>query len=288
MVTHDGGCTEGSLDTQSFPAYARLLEACQEYADISGCRFPKGCLQQFEAPAPEEKSAQPSKMQVATTKAAPVVKEFKDRLLRQEKELIESLEAAHRRVMSESVRNGVVATCRELELWPPEPAPKGIAEDDCAFEDMSEVLPVIAQRVYNDEMRRNKEEVLQFLSRRAVTASFIVDFATEVGVDLPLSETHRQMLQEFMDRVDDWIRSRGQEQQANPTGTSPLASRARQAILLGIGSAAAASGLRQQVKEQWSKNWESTGGTIFNIAMMGLAAAAAAATVHRAAARGRK
>jgi len=212
-----------------------------------------------------------------------VLKEFADRLTLREKELMDALEVAHRRLMSESVRNAIVSTCRQLELWPPRPAPAGVEDDDCAFEDTLAPLPVIALRAYHEEVRRSKEEALHNLSKRANTASFILDFASDVGVDLPQSELHQQMLNEFMSRVEEWVR--GQEDQAGP---SSLGARARKAILAALGAYGAAGGLREQAKVRWSKNWESTGGTFLNIAMVGLAMAAGAATVHRTIARGRK
>lgn len=274
----DRGDANGCLDLESFPVFVPLLEACQDYARLSGCRFPRGALQTFE-----ELSGSEKEMLSARRKAAPLVIEFKARLKQQEQELLETVQRAYRLLMNESVRNAIVAMCRELDLWPPKPPPAGILADDCAYEDTSAPLPEIAQRAYNDEARRGREDVLQPLLKRATTASFIVDFATEVGVEMPAqSQLHLSMLEEFMSRAEEWgpgPDARGQ------VGSS---ARARKALMGGLGSGRAAESLRLQVKDRWSKNWESTGGTLLNVATVGLAMAAAAITVHRSVARGRK
>jgi len=283
---------ERCLDLQSFPSFAPLLEACEDYAQHTGCRFVHGALQDFES---EELYEDQGSYQACRTedgrdhiklevmkKAAPMVIQFKERLLLPDSDLQETVARAYRLVMTESVRNGIVATCRELDLWPPPPA-LSVPDDDCAFEDTSAPLALIAQRCYNDELRRGKEEALQPLLKRATTASFIVDFATEVGAEMPaLSELHQQMLQEFMSRVDEFVGGHSFQVESS----SSLGARARQAFLEGIGPGGAAEGLRRQVKVRWSKNWDTTGGTMLNIAMVGLAMAASAATLHRVARRG--
>lgn len=90
---------------------------------------------------------------------------------------------------------------QELALWPP----KGveIPLDDCAFEDTTAPLPLIAQRAYNDERRR--DEALPTLRRKAATASFVTDFVADAGVAVPpLAESYQVMLEEFMRRVEEW------------------------------------------------------------------------------------
>jgi hypothetical protein len=275
--THTGN-SDGGLDLQSFVPFAPLLEACQDFAALTGYRFRNGDLQAFEALCPKDDQMLP-----AMEKAKPVVVEFQQRLAQREQELLDVLLHAHRLLMNESVRNAIVSTCRELDLWPPKPSPSSILDDDCAFEDTAAPLPSIAQRAYNDEMRRNSENVLQPLCRRAETASFLVDFATEVGVELPLGKLHQDMLQEFMSRVEEWVQSLGG--QHADSGQVPLGERARKAILKGLGPGSAPDALKKQVKDRWSKNWESTGGTLLNLAIVGLAMAAGAATVSRAVSR---
>jgi hypothetical protein len=226
-------------------------------------------------------SSENNAMVAAQRKAAPLVREFHEKLKLGDKELMDATLRAYHLSMSEGVRRGIIATCQELDLWPPSSSPQGIPPEDCAYEDTAEPLVVIAQRIYNDEMRREKDDGMRQLSRRANTASFIVDFAIEQGVKMPpLSESHTQMLEEFMARVAEW--TQGRQDQPGP---SSISTRARRAFLAGLGPGSAAEQLRQQIKAQWSKNWETTAGTLINISMVALAAAAGAATLHRMARR---
>merc|ERR1712190_33847 len=93
--------------------------------------------------------------------------------------------------------------------WPPTLSQVGVEDDDCSYEDVSSSLPVIAQRMFNDEIRRKNTLIgvggLSRLRRRAMTASFIIDFAQEAGVEIPdMPETHVMMLQEFSCRIAEW------------------------------------------------------------------------------------
>merc|ERR1719183_3324816 len=61
---------------------------------------------------------------------------------------------------------------------------------------------MIAQRLYNDQLRRQRNEGLQGRQqKRAMTAAFLVDFAHHAGAKLPESpETYQSLLQEFSNR----------------------------------------------------------------------------------------
>lgn len=271
----------GKLDTETFQPFSELLEACQEYAELSGCRFQKRDFRKQESEFPS--GAKPSPMQDATRKAAPKVEEFTRRVLAKEEALRECVERAHRFVMTESVRAGIVATCREVGLWPPQPKPLEVLDDDCAFQDTTAPLVVIAQRAFNDEMRRSQDALLQPLSRRATTASFLVDFVTEAGLPPPtLSSQHYEMLEEFMTRVDEWM---GKNANVHHAGDRP-ATLAKEALLRGLSyGGATAEAARQQVMARWSKNWETPTGTLLNVAAAGLAMAAGFAAMKSASRR---
>eukprot|EP00440_Ansanella_granifera_P019458 gb/GFBE01021137.1/.p1 GENE.gb/GFBE01021137.1/~~gb/GFBE01021137.1/.p1 ORF type:complete len:274 (+),score=53.66 gb/GFBE01021137.1/:1-822(+) len=264
------------LDSEAFAPFREFLEACQDYAELSGCRF---LMRDFRD---EAMGRQSSAMQAAAQKAADVVKTFSQRLLSEEEALRDCVERAHRFVMTESVRAGIVATCREVGLWPPAPRPTDVAEDDCAYQDTTSPLPVIAQRAYNDEACRQRDQLLQPLVRRATTASFIVDFATEVGFPPPkLNDQHHEMLEEFMSRVEEWMAGRASGHNAL-TGSS-ASELARSALLKGLSHGGmAAESARQQVKTRWSKNWETPAGTVLNVAAAGLAIVAGFAAMKRA------
>merc|ERR1712039_509946 len=91
---------------------------------------------------------------------------------------------------AESMRNVMMATCQRLELWPPTPTPNGIADTDCCYKEIAAPIEVIAQRLYNDETRREERAASSVdgvapMRRKAATACFIVDFAGAAGVTLP-------------------------------------------------------------------------------------------------------
>jgi hypothetical protein len=266
--------SDSLLDVYSFPAFKPLLEACQEYARITGSRFPKGALKDLE-----ENAGKDSKAVSELRKSAGVVSEFRSRLIQRDEGLIQCLKFAYQQVMTESVRNGIVATCRELDLWPPEPPPADVFDDDCAWQDLTVPLPIIAQRTFNDNVKRGQNQVLRPLHLQAITASFIVDFATDVGAASELSsptDMHKEQLTEFMMRVDEWVQTN-----AASTGSKPRAQRARDAFVKGLGPGGVADNMRQQVLARWTKNWETPEGTVTNMAIIGLGAVALAAAVHR-------
>ncbi|CAJ1419914.1 unnamed protein product [Effrenium voratum] len=263
--------TESKLDADAFPAFGGLLEACQDYASLSGGRFQGHAF---------EKESGEGDFKAAVRKAAAKVREFRKRLHASEPALLETVDSAYRLVMAEGVRAGIVATCQEMGLWP---SNADVPEDDCSFQDTSAPLPVIAQRAFNDQKRR-EEELLQPLQRKATTASFIVDFFTEAGLQLPsLSENHRDMLDEFMKRVEEWSAT-----------TSSLGSldlrcpmlRAQRALAQSLASGGRGlESAQRRVAQRWAKNWDTPTGTALNVATAALAVGATLAALKRARAR---
>merc|ERR1719436_624537 len=99
-----------------------------------------------------------------------------------------------------------------LDLFPPNPPPTDVGDDDCAYEDVSAPLPMVAQRLYNDQARRvcGPLEGVGRLHRRAMTAAFIVDFAEVSGFKLPaIPETQQSMLREISARVNEEAKRQG-------------------------------------------------------------------------------
>lgn len=219
--------TEG-LDESSFRHFAPLLHASQEYALHTGCRFRVGNdngidnlaafdgIDNLAAALAEvagcsiegDPSIPPTGSQLAAkVHAMPTIKKFAERLKTGEPELLEEVDKAFRIIVAESARNMMIATVKGLGLFPPSPAPAGISEEDCCFEDASAPMPVIAQRLYNDYVRRERDECShkRRLQRRSLTAAFLVDFAYEAGVTLPtIPETYQTLLQEFASRNSDF------------------------------------------------------------------------------------
>lgn len=261
------------LDAQAFPPFGELLEACQDYAILSGCRFQSYA---FDGSDVSGKMANLEEWKAAVQKAMPKVNEFRKRVQAQEPLLMESIDLAFRLISAEGVRSGIVATCQEMGLWPPNDV--SISDDDCAFQDTTAPLPLIAQRAYNDEMRREREESLQMVYRKATTASFLVDFVTEAGLTLPsLTESYREMLDEFMKRVEEW--SQGASSRFD---LCPLA-RAGKALNAGLAKGGlAAEAAKDRVQQRWSQNWDTRAGTAVNVVATALAVTATVVAMRRA------
>merc|ERR1719410_2049459 len=165
-----------------------------------------------------------------------------------------------------------------LDMFPPQPSPEDIDSEDCAYEDVSAPLPVVAQRLYNDQARRKSDALggPGRLDKRALTAAFITEFAEEVGVTLPtIPETQRSMLQDLSERIAEETQRRDSDEAET--------SRVQDDFLHGLGAGAAAEGLRQDASKWWAANWQTVAWGAAGVAVLG-AAAMASATVASASA----
>merc|ERR1719161_2753186 len=114
--------------------------------------------------------------------------------------------------MAESVRTAMISTCKELELFPPPPLKKGpliVEDEDCAYEDCTAPLPVIGQRLYNDNQKRLAYGECEGRAQQktlVLTALFLTDFAEFAGMTTPpFSPTARSMLSDFAISVAKWM-----------------------------------------------------------------------------------
>jgi hypothetical protein len=144
----------------------------------------------------------PSHRILAEVGAGPTIEDFTTRLQTGEATLLEELGMAVDIMMAEGVRNSMRAKCKQLGLWPPLPAPANVDPHDCFFQDSDASLPVIAQRLYNDERRRalasSRLHGMDLEHACAATASFIVDFAQSAGTPLPqMSAKYEERLCSF-------------------------------------------------------------------------------------------
>mmetsp|Transcript_195 Transcript_195/g.742 ORF Transcript_195/g.742 Transcript_195/m.742 type:complete len:303 (+) Transcript_195:82-990(+) len=248
----DSGC----LDEGLFRHFAPLLRVSQPYASQSGCRFRHASfdgLADIGTSCTSEDVQRPRRVAsprlAAKLGAAPAVSAFAARLREGEEGLVEEVERAHRVVMAESVRNAMKGMFQSMEMFPPKTPPPEVYDTDCTFEDVYAPLLVVAQRLYNDEVRRLMDGS-QRLYRRAVTAAFLVDFAECAGMALPpVPETYMSMLQEVSTRVADELERSGADRAAQQG--------ARTAFLQGLGRGAASDALRQEVKKWWAGRWPS-------------------------------
>mmetsp|Transcript_66929 Transcript_66929/g.160280 ORF Transcript_66929/g.160280 Transcript_66929/m.160280 type:complete len:327 (+) Transcript_66929:83-1063(+) len=240
------------LDEDAFPRSRAFLHGCQGYAERSGCRFRgedfRGICDDLlvsEATSPSSKRSSRSSPKAADQASAevplvgaarakdsgplltvklqaePALREFAARLHSKDEGLEEELDRALRIVLAESARNAMIATFQALELWPPSPPPPGVDEEDCAYQDVSAPLPEVAQRLYNDSVRRlmDTNGVLQGLEVRARTASFMIDFAQAIGIPLPeTSGTHAELMKEFAASVSAWEKQQSHDLRATCFG----------------------------------------------------------------------
>jgi len=199
---------QNPLDETYFPSFAPLVSASQEYAKLSGCRFmikafrgiecrPDNCIPIVS----EDRAGDAGPLLSAKLHAASQVYKFADLLQNGDAELHDDLHRAFDLVIKESARNSMIASCKAADFFPPPCLDNGVDSEDCSWDAVSSTsVAVIAQRLYNDESRRLQNTVdgrnLELV--RAKTASFIVDFAAEVGVVLPQSAcNHLDMVQQF-------------------------------------------------------------------------------------------
>jgi len=233
------GASSLRLDQNAFKNFWPLLDDSRDYARLSGCRFRSRSFDGIDSDDSPRQEPEASftagvhsddadkRLAAARAQAAPAVYRFAKRLRAGETALLEELDKAFRIVMAEGVRSAMIATCQLLELWPPSAAPAGVANDDCTFQDVSAPVPVIAQRLYNDEKQRRRmagsEGGADPMSRMAMMASFIVEFASAAGVPLPESpKTYEMMLSEFKAQAMAWEQRQGEKDSTPKTPTSPV------------------------------------------------------------------
>jgi hypothetical protein len=266
LVTED---QRFQLDVDAFPAFCALLEACKEYAAITGGRF---SISDFRCKDSEKSQSNSDERGAVCLACRDTVLAFEVALTEAQaatatpSDMIQEVQEAYRLCMSESVRNGMKATFSQLRLWPPSPELLGgaiIDENDCAYQDMSKPLPVIAQQCFNDERHRMRGPFSTEFHRRTLTASFLLDFAVASGMRLTsMPDTQRVMLEEFARLVEEWTKGQG-----------AATSHARTAFLNGLGVNPAAAVARIKVTEWWKDNWQSVAWTTAAVGVIALGVA---------------
>mmetsp|Transcript_84218 Transcript_84218/g.234931 ORF Transcript_84218/g.234931 Transcript_84218/m.234931 type:complete len:244 (-) Transcript_84218:70-801(-) len=171
-----------------FVGFDPLLLVSEDYARYSGCRFRKASFDGLDREAATSKNVEPASHFGAKLRAAPAVQQYTE-ILRSGKDqaLVRELYRANDIVLAESTRRSMIATCKEVDMWPPKALPYGMLADGGGYDDPSAPVPVIAWRLYNSEVRRKAEASCGVCreDQQAMTAMFIVDFAHEVGAPMP-------------------------------------------------------------------------------------------------------
>jgi len=155
------------------------------------------------------------------------------------------MEHAHSIVMRESVRNIMISTFKALDIFPPAELASHVDNGDCNYADMSAPVPLIAQRLYNDQARRMCDAIGEhsWVQRQANTAAFLVDFASESDVKLPpMPQMQQEILRDFAQRTDEFTQAIA-DQSYHKLET----------LLDGLGAGTAGYLLQQEVQQLWTK-----------------------------------
>jgi hypothetical protein len=169
------------FDLESFPGFRGFLVATSGYAKSTGYRFRMVDLE-------------------AGGEAADVVASFAERVKRLDPELEFDIARASKIAEQEGIRNVMISTCKELNLWPPASADR---LDSMAFTDTSEPLDTIAWALYNHE-KSLQGDLRETHDRQCHTASFIVDFVHACGQPIETSKAGTKLLLEFLERAKEW------------------------------------------------------------------------------------
>lgn len=202
------------LDTDAFPNFKALLEACQSYAQRTGLRFSPRTFQRAasrttEADLGDDSEGESGDSPSRSARASSVIDDCGRRLASKEPALVAEVEEALRVTAAESTRSAMVCVCREFEMWPPLPPREEVDADDCMYE-IPAPVPIMAQRLYNDELRRRQaaeesgsSDGMDAGRRLAATASFLVDFAVAAHFEVPCVSTS-SLVEDFRARAAEW------------------------------------------------------------------------------------
>ena len=175
------------FDLEVFPGFRELLIALEPYAQKSGFRFRLADMSVSDFVLVGEEDGM-----------AATVATFTSKLKAGDPQLIAELGMAARATEQEGLRNVMIATCKELRLWPPT-TPDRL--ESIAYSDTSEPLESIAWALYNHEQCSNEDH-------RATcrTASFLVDFGHAYGaLDVSgASKAGTKLLTEFLAQATLW------------------------------------------------------------------------------------
>lgn len=173
-----------------FPSFRPLLEECEDYARTSGGRF---IPQDFESKLVGNNEA--------LRRAFPVVEHFANQCLDDAQVKLE-FEQAFRLSVAVGVRNAVRATCVQLGLWKP------AASGQFGWQEEGIPLQEVAGRMYNFYQTINEED--QHTEHvRALTASFISDFGSSMGLGKVPCPEQEMIMGDFIQKVATYGKTAG-------------------------------------------------------------------------------
>jgi hypothetical protein len=200
------------LERKAFPNFDRFLSVMEPYADETGCRFritdwpplstPTIAAGEFVVVPDTDEEPGVRGTSSSLENQRKIVVEFSERLKSGEPGLLTDISFAAKICEQEGLRNVMIATCKELRLWPP------TSEDrleSIAYSDTSEPLDAIAWALYNHEKCLNESD-RESHDRLCRTASFLVDFAHSIGVTngTTTSKAGSILLTDFLTRAKEW------------------------------------------------------------------------------------
>mmetsp|Transcript_66281 Transcript_66281/g.158563 ORF Transcript_66281/g.158563 Transcript_66281/m.158563 type:complete len:371 (-) Transcript_66281:306-1418(-) len=225
----------GDLVETTFPNFSPLLRAAQDYARLSGCRFlGRDFRAELARGCGRSSGCSPSLLSdpcndgafvdtgacgehpLARAAASADVEKFACRLSQGDSDLLKELNLAFDLIMAESIRSTMVGKCRELDMWPPTDPSSGVPSNEvptaCHCDYIEEVidpsssLPSIARLLYNDEQQRKSRKTSSALTlRKAMMASFLTDFAAEVGIGAPdMPARFVGVMEQFSSKALEW------------------------------------------------------------------------------------
>eukprot|EP00397_Hematodinium_sp_SG-2012_P041161 GEMP01045270.1.p1 GENE.GEMP01045270.1~~GEMP01045270.1.p1 ORF type:complete len:273 (+),score=65.21 GEMP01045270.1:92-910(+) len=195
------------VDPSLFPAFQPLLEKLGPYGQLSGARFRGRSFDElpeaFEVVGGQQDAALAQRLN-AKLESVEDVNIFTARLRAKDPALMEEFYRASRLVMQESVRQAVMATLKELGLWPAEGTE--VDREDIGWEDMSTNIHQVTTRCYNYEMLTSSDPRYQNLKALYTTGSFLVDFAAHALKDtapkvLEQDSTSQLVMRDFIELV---------------------------------------------------------------------------------------
>lgn len=175
------------MDYQAFPHFSPLLQALGAYAESTGFRFRMSDWDEQATDFVDEETPL-------------VVGAYLGRLRANDADLISELSRAAKISEQEGLRNVMVATCKELKLWPPTTHDR---LESIAYSDTTEPLDAIAWALFNHE--RCIQENPAAHKKLCQTASFLLDFAQAAGLNFSVtSKAGTALLTDFLSRATEW------------------------------------------------------------------------------------
>jgi len=303
----------GGEDTP-YPHWAELVDACEDYAALSGWRFVRSDFMRLDDDPPSANAAtgkREKEEKAARARAMPVALDFGDRVralasapprARDSDPLYGEFALCQKLVASEAIYNSMLATCKALGVLPPPEGSLGQGEGspaasstrarpsalsprasapvgpEMSYQDTSQPLPVIAQRLANyHAMVASRPAVAAHRRDRLLHASFIVDFGLEHGLPEHRDATCEGMLREFLERVKEWGGS-------DPSSQDLV----RSLVLDGLGPGQARSPALREAALDWFEHNKSTAIVGGFVVAGALGVLVAGATILAAGARGKR